>query len=158
MNEVTRIDPLDAAENEIALLREFSPITPDEIILLRNRLAEFKRRASELLNMVDERLMVPYVKTHGEIVIGPGVKWVMKIEKTVKVRDLRQAIEGLYAATNGDFDAFVQCLSVNALKPGECRKVLGGRFDALFETVVREDVELKQPKKVLALVNDNFTR
>lgn len=157
--DAVRVDPLDVAENQLAVFVENDlPEKPDELLLLRDRVAAIKQRATELLKQIDAEGMTPYVKAKGAIEVGPGVRWVLKLDKTVKCKNLRGALEALFIATGGDWEAFVQCLSVNALKPGESRNQLADRFDEFFETVVKEDVELKQPKRTLALINENFLK
>lgn len=155
---VKRIDPLEAIEMQALAIVENPPATPDNVLNLLDQAQAIEQRAGGMVKFIKQMLLQPYVKAHGQVEVRPGVKWVLKTDKKYKPRNAMKLMDALSAKAEGDYEAVLNCLSSNAFKHGECRKLLGDEFDAQFETVTKEDVELKESKKVLTLVNENFIR
>lgn len=152
---MTTTDELAAVSDAIAKIEPDQQDLHDHIAITLMKLDELMRRGRELQRELKDR-MKPWIESNGPVVIG-DVRYVLVNKKTEKVRSLRSAIENLYTATGGDFDAFVDCLSMNAIKPGAAKKVLGSEFENVFEVIVETDVEGKPVKQVAAL-NDRFLK
>ncbi len=66
-------------------------------------------------------------------------------------------VEALLTATNGDFQAFCEVLSSNALKHGAARKVLPEEvYSQFFVTEVAEDLKEGGTKKKLQKFDERF--
>jgi len=124
-------------------------------------IAECKRGLAELQKLA-EAVAVERLEAIGPQVIG-SIRYYAGVSKTTKPRDLREAVEAIMHASGGEWPRFVDCLSSNALKTGECRKLFAEAgspelFDVVFETV--EKAELKEGKapKELQTINLAFVK
>jgi hypothetical protein len=154
MNDVTALDCIDKVNLSAEELTAEVPV--DDVALALDYLDQLEWRVREAKAKLREAVRGWMLGTGTkEIVVGETL-WFIGPKKKEKVRDLKAAIEALYVATGGDFDAFVEALSVNAIKPGQAKKVLGPAFDTHFETIIEQDVQTKQPKRELQSVNTRF--
>ena len=141
-NELTQSDPLELMEREVALLKELPPLEPDDVLLLRGKAEEAARRLKQLRDGIDDVLLA-WLKANGGKYESGEWRYVAAPDKSYKAKNIRDAVDATLQACGGDVDAFVSCLSANALKPGAVRKVLGDKFDDYFETVVGDKVKVQ---------------
>ena len=149
-------DLLDRIGDEVSELPGRVDVTPDEAFLLRTKLEAAQRRIKDTLKQLDAFLVDWMPGNCREFTIADTVYYVAS-NKKVKPKSLTSAVDAIFRASEGDWERFTDCLSANALKVGECRKVLGDQFDSFFETTVEMDLEHK-PVKSLHSVNKKFLR
>lgn len=104
------------------------------------RVLSVERQAKEIRALFEEQ-MLPWLALHeNELTVG-DTKLYAGVGKSEKVRDLKAACVSALDALGGDWDAFVELLSSNALKPGAAEAVLGEEWR-------REHFEVKRKEKV----------
>ncbi len=148
----------DLAETQLAIC-EIDPenkLQHDHIALTLTKLEGYIAHAQDLKRQLKDA-MKPWIEANGPVVIG-DVRWVLVNKKTEKVRDLKSAVMALDKAVGGEFDLFIDALSVNAIKPGAAKKILGADFEKFFEVLIEMDVETKRPKKEVVALNDRFIK
>lgn len=139
-----RIDSLPVAKPEEVL----------EVMAAVERVQAQVRAVKEQL----EAALIDYIDHNGDIELGDK-RWYVGINRTYKPRlDGPELLGKLMDAIGGDFDRFCELLAANAFKPGECKKVLGEEFDAVFETVVRPDLQTGKPKRVVKVHDARFAK
>ena len=154
-----RQDFITSIELRTAALDERrNELTPDEACQMLDDIAGGMKRLRDA-KAVLEAFLVDWLPTTltRELRIGTK-KWYVGPNKNTKCRSVRATIEALMLVTGGDFDALVDCLSVNCLKPGACRKVLGEAFRAHFDEIVEMDLKTSEPKKSLHELDEKFLK
>lgn len=135
-------------------------INPDAdtqaLLELYFRLKAYIERGRDMKLMLEEKL-VENLSANGPVMVG-DVQYRAGVKKTTKCMNLPGAVQALLESVGGDFDAFCQCLSSNAIKYGAAREPLGERWDEFFK--VEEQLELVEgkAKKSLIEVNTKFLR
>lgn len=104
------------------------------------RVLAVRRLADEVKDAFDEQ-MLPWLKANGGSLTIADQKLFAGVAKTEKVRDLKAACVSALDALGGDWDAFVELLSSDALKPGAAEAALGEEWR-------REHFEVKRKDKV----------
>ena len=106
--------------------------------------------------------LVEYIKANGEFQLGP-IRYYIGPDRETKCTNLRGCVEAVLVETGGDVDAFTCLLSMNAFKPGACKKLLPlSKYSELFLTT--EKTRLKQgepegpPQPQLQKVDQRFIR
>jgi hypothetical protein len=150
----TELDCIDRVNLSAEELTAEVPV--DEVALALDYLDALERRVREAKAKLRDAVKGWMLATGTKEFMVGETKWFIAAKKKEKCRDLKAAIEALYLATGGDFDAFVGVLSINAVKPGAAKKVLGSEFDRHFETTTEQDVSTHQPKRELQAVNTRF--
>lgn len=134
--------------------------SPDDdthkLLELYFRLKAYIERGRDMKLMLEEKL-VENLSANGPVMVG-DVQYRAGVKKTTKCQNLPGAVQALLESVGGDFDAFCQCLSSNAIKYGAAREPLGDRWDEFFK--VEEQLELVEgkAKKSLIEVNTKFMR
>ena len=119
-------------------------VSAEEMILVLGRIVEAQRELKVLKEKVDEKLLEKLKSVPGRSVKFGTINYYVGSEKKVKCRNVRECIVALMEKTGGDFDLFTDTLSVNAIKQGAAKKVLGDEFAQHFETVTEEVLEKKE--------------
>jgi hypothetical protein len=140
-------------QSAICLLEPDAPI--ELVADIHGQVENFLRLAKELKAQCDEH-MKAWIKTNGPLVLGDNVTKLVKQEKSEKPRDLRQAIEACLLACSGDFDTFAGLISANGIKPGAAKRLLGDKFEEVFETTWRDVLVDGKPGAKLVTVNTKF--
>ncbi len=148
-------DRLEETQLAICAIDPENKLQHDHIALTLTKLEGYIAQAQDLKRQLKDA-MKPWIEANGPVVIG-DVRWVLVNKKTEKVRDLKSAVMALEKAVGGEFDLFIDCLSVNAIKTGAAKKVLGNDFEKFFEVTIEKDVNHKPIKEVVAL-NERFLR
>ena len=146
----------DIESSVLALPERDGLIRVDDVAELYSTISSAQAQLREMKERLDQFVITWLPQNGGEMYVGEILYFVTD-KKKVKVRHLPSAVTGLYQATGGDFDSFVNCLSVNAIKPGEAEKILGDRFGEFFETVYETGLDHKRVKHVAA-VNPKFVK
>jgi hypothetical protein len=150
-------DLITRTEEDVTALAERDTLTTDDACELLDRIDGGLKRLKTAKEAL-EAFLITWLPEHGnELRIGDVRYWV-GAKKKVKCRNIPAAVTALYEETGGDFDAFCDCLSSNAIKYGAARKVLGGKYELHFETTEEMDLEREAPKKVLNSVNERFLK
>lgn len=105
-----------------------------------NNAVDFAYEKAKENKVARDGIFVAYIKKHGPFTLGDKRYW-LTFPKSVKCRKLLDAIPAVMKACLGDEEAFVRALSINALKVGICRSLLGKDFDTHFVTVVKDKLE-----------------
>jgi hypothetical protein len=147
--------PLAAAVAEMDLTA-----TAEDMILVLGRVQEAQRELKLMREHVEARLVEKLRTLPGRAVQFGTVKYYVGAEKKVKCRDVRLAILALMDAAGGDFAAFSDTLSANAIKQGAAKKVLGPAFDQHFETTTEEVLEegKAKPAETLHVFDERFRK
>jgi hypothetical protein len=148
---------LDLAKIENGIL-ELNPDVPEEKLFeMISAVGAAKTVVKELDRMLDnamyERLLVCR-----EIIYG-DIRYYLGEDKTVKCVDVRATMNAVLDASGGDLDKMSECLSSNAFKPGETRKLLPSEvFDECFETKVKPTIREGRPSKAVLQANMRFLK
>lgn len=154
--ETNIIDELSDQATTLAERDAMDPLTADDLCLLWTRIDGAMKRLKEAKGEL-EKFLIDYLPTHcRELVIG-DTRYFVTTKKKTKCLSIPEAVTALYEATGGDFDAFCDCLSSNAIKYGAAKKVLGDRFQEHFDVIEELDLEGK-PVKELASLNPKFIK
>jgi hypothetical protein len=151
-------DIIDAIESDVTALAERDDLTADDLCLLLTKLDGIAKRTRDAKAQL-ENFLLTWLPTQPvkELQIGE-VRYYVGPKSKEKCRNVPAAVTALYEATGGDYEAFCDCLSANALKHGACRKVLGDAYADHFETTTELDILTGKPAKALKQVNANFLR
>lgn len=153
-----RADLIDRLESETTELATRDDVTPDNLCLLFTMIGAAKRRLKDAEEQLEEFCLTWMPANHvKELRIGDEVKYPGEKSRE-KCRNIAAAVTALYEATGGDFEAFCDCLSSNAIKYGAAKKALGDKYRDHFETIIEMDLITQKPKKILKSVNEAFTR
>lgn len=149
-------DLIGRLESEVLAIRD--RVTTDDLCLLFTKVEAAQRRLKEVKEQLEAFCIIwmPANKV-GELRIGDEVKFVGDKSRE-KAKNMPVLVTALYEAVLGDFDAFCDCLSANAIKYGQARKVLGDKYRDHFETIVEVDLITEKPKKVLKSLNEHFVK
>lgn len=156
MSADTQTDQLAKIEHDLDVIDATSlkGTLVDPIAIVWVRLNAAMSQGRSLKERVEE-YMTKWIEANGPFAIG-DTEFFLAPDKSIKCRDIRKTVTALYESVAGDFDAFCECLSVNAIKPGAAKKVLGdSRFLELFEVKVATDLE-KRPVKSLQMIDKRF--
>ena len=150
--------------NEMSLrerLEEITPLSPpDECHNLLGLITDAKRILKELEDAARARMKDIVEATPSKSVTLGHIRYYIGTEKIVKPTTLSAVGVQIFTAAGGSWEDFVQCLSANAFKQGECRKALrrfygeeaGDKiFDAVFTTTERTEVREGKPVKAVGL-------
>lgn len=140
-----------------AVARVSDDMPAEELLMLRGKIDVAIAQLRGLRDLLDIDHIIPAVMDRGTVTVGDSRYWV-GLDKDTKCLSVAETIKAVCKATEGDEEALVACLSVNAFKPGACRKVLPpDDYGRLFVTT--EKMTLKDgtaaPKK-LQSVNEKF--
>lgn len=80
------------------------------------------------------------IEQSGEFTVGT-IRRYIGFRNETKCIDVGRAVDAIFTAVDGDLVAAASCLSSNALKPGECRRVLGDQFGSHFVTERKDEVK-----------------
>lgn len=145
MNDETTQQPdlLNRLETDVTELATRDDLTMDDLLMLYMKLDGVIKRARDAKAQL-ESFMVGWMPAHcPEARIGDELFCVGK-RKTEKDRNVGATIRAILEAVGGDEQALMDCLSVNAVKAGAAKKVLGDRFDDFFETTYGDKLEVKR--------------
>jgi hypothetical protein len=110
----------------------------DDLLMLRDRLTFMVSQISTLRKAVDERLIEQNVNA----TIGTRRIFVSHPKTDKPITPYAQAAQAILNKCGGDWSVFAQAHSVNALKPGACKEILGPELWAEhFETVVKSSIK-----------------
>jgi hypothetical protein len=129
----------------------------DHVALTIGRIDDAIRRAKELKAELEATLLEWIPANGGELIIG-DVRYYVGPDKKVKCRSISATVTALMEISGGDYDAFCECLSANAIKPGAARKLLADKFDEFFETTETLDLKTGKPLKKVQAINTRFLR
>ncbi len=135
MNELNIIPNCKAAIDII----ESGEASQDQVL----RAQEFVRVLGEVYRELKENLetaTIAYIEKNGEIRDGEK-RYYVGPNKSTKCLDIRKTAEAVFEVSGGDWDAFVECLSSGAFKPGHTKKLLGDKAEALFEDTETKDLK-----------------
>src|SRR4051812_45324984 len=151
-------DIIDAIESDVTALAEHDDLTADDLCLLLTRLDGIAKRTRGAKAQL-ESFLLTWLPTQPvkELQIGE-VRYYVGPKTKEKCRNVPAAVTALYEATGGDYEAFCDCLSANAIKYGAAKKVLGEKYHDFFETITELDILTGKPAKALKTVNENFLR
>ncbi len=153
-------DRLETSQGEIELFIEQLPAEPDQLLLTRGRLKDCINRGRDLLKMMDEQCLVPFIRAHGEIVAGE-IRYYVGTPKTTKCHNFPGALDALFTHEHGDFERVCDYLASDAIKHGMFKKELGDEaFGKFFTVTAKETIEEGKPSRVQKLmeVNERFVR
>ena len=155
--KVSRADAPDEGSAAALLLRCNEDSSLADLHAASDAVDALYEAAKELKRHRDE-LFIERIRQHGGFTLNT-TRYFLSHPKTVKCRNVLTTVRRVLEAVGGDEDAFGRCLSSNALKVGQCRSLLGGDFDAHFETVVRDKLETGEAApKELAAVDERFLK
>jgi len=150
--------------NELSLrerLEEITPLSPPEDCHnLLGLITDAKRILKELEDAARARMQEIVEATPSKSVTLGHIRYYIGTEKIVKPTTLSAVGVQIFIAAGGSWEDFVQCLSMSAFKPGECRKTLrrfhgeeaGDKiFDAVFSTTEKTEVREGKPVKSVGL-------
>lgn len=121
---------------------------PEQVIEVMSAVEAFTKRAKQIKQAL-ELAMIEYLDEHGEIE-WQGKRWYVGTETEYELAvSMEQAVDLLLTVTGGDQETFCSLLSAGALKPGECKKVMGERFGELFHTKKKPDLATGKPRRVV---------
>ena len=128
-------------------------------------LLDAKKQIAKMLDAYKAEALA-WCEKNGNLNVSEDRWFFPGVEKRTKCRKPGRALERILELTGGDFDAVVEALSSNAIKPGHFRKLLerespktaDDEFDALFEKVEVVKLKDKAPKKTLIEVDKRFVR
>lgn len=120
--------------------------TPDEVISQLMALEQLKVALGDLMKLVEQTRQGFGMEQVGRL--GRALfPYYVGTETTKKCHDVGATLRAIELATGGDVSAVNACLSANALKPGECAKVLGGDFGRFFEVTETSKLKESEGKK-----------
>lgn len=130
----------------------------DDVLAAVDMVKAFMDDAKELQRVLEE-MMIEWINERGPIEIGTK-KYYVGVKKTTKPHDLKAAVVTLMEESGGDWDAFVGCLSSDAIKPGAAKGVLGDKWEEVFYVTKAEEVRegKAKPKKSVMLIDSKFTK
>ncbi len=141
---------------EAASIADLTDLSHDQVA----ELMELVDAAKSRVRQADETLkaaVLAWCIAKGPITRGDMLTTASS-KKTEKCKSIPAAIEAIFLAVGGDYDAFCDVLSVNSIKAGAAKKLLGyDKFDELWETKIEMTLENK-PVKVLKTVNQKFVK
>jgi len=144
-NELQRLgDALEVVDSTSSIeeIRHAIDISDGIIAQVKELLETLKQERDEhILRIVDEK---------GPFQIG-HIKYYRGVDKRQRSGDPVDILNALSKATGGDFGAICDCLSSNAWKAGQCKKVLGKDTELFW---YEESDKLKESK--LKSVNTKF--
>lgn len=146
---------------EIELWRDIETVEVeapiDVVVAVRDRIDNFLRLAKQMKATCDERI-IAWIEQNGPLTVGPMQTKVVAYESETKCNDVPGAVEAVMATERG-FAALGECLSVNALKPGACKKALPPEdYARLFTTTRKPVLKDGAPSKKLATANLDFVK
>lgn len=124
------------------LLARVDAMGAKEVADLYEARKALKYRLDEWMRIIDEAIK-EWIASNGEPLVqtaGGERRLYVAVDKITKVRDPRAAFKAVLLACGGDVDAVVDAISVNALKPGACKAILGDDWGSHFE--VKESTRL----------------
>jgi hypothetical protein len=148
--------------NEITLIeKECTAIGPKltnaQVIAVYDR-AQFYASEMKRIKALTEGLVMDWIRENGDLVVSDSVRYYIGTEKNTKCVDMKGACMAILDAVGGDFEAFGEILSSNAIKHGAAKKILPpATYDTLFRVEIRESLEEGKPKQKLIKVDDAFT-
>jgi hypothetical protein len=142
-----------------ALALAIVPETPaDNVLEIYDRIKFYKSELARI-HGVCEQQMIEWIKANGDLELNDTSRFYVGDEKRVKCVNVPAAVEALITACNGDFTAFCEILSSNALKHGAAKKVLPAEvFEQFFATEVVEDLKTGAAKKKLLKADERFIK
>jgi len=157
-NQLTTVSINDAINSLIDEVSSLSPDAPvEQVLTVRERIDAATQRLREVKGMIDDAT-IAWIDANGDIEVDT-VRYYVSVSKTKKCKDNRAAVEAIFEAVGGDFDAFVETLSSNALKPGACGNVLSEEvFAEHFEVIEQKDLRTGKPKKSVQKVDSRFIK
>ncbi len=143
---------------EIKVLEIDEHAAISDIAAVRNTLEAYMQRGREMMKELDQR-MIGWIKENGPIEWETDdqdhkrVFW-LGHDKVTKCADVRGCVEFMLSQ---DLDSLNECLSANAVKHGQFKKLFPEQFDQFFKVEVRDSLESGEvlPKK-LQTVNTRF--
>lgn len=150
-----RIHAIDNAMRQT--IGSIDPLAPmEQVAELREQIRAYGKLVKEWSDLIDERFVECIETQQQDCTIGP-IRYYVGTTKTVKANSNAAVAEAVLEAVAGDFDAFAKTLASCAFKYGAVRELVGqDRFDSLFTTEERKELETGKPKRQLKSVNENF--
>ena len=147
------MNDIQAIQVAVARIEPTSSI--DDVANTMGLLEQLIRRAKELKAEYDAKA-IAWIEQNGPLTVGPMQTKVVTYENDTKCNDVPGAVEAVMATERG-FAALGECLSVNALKPGACKKALPPEdYARLFTTTRKPVLKDGKPSKKLATTNTDF--
>ena len=143
------IDPLD-------------PESGRKLVELKDGLALAASIVKSLRENIDAAL-ITYIQKYGDIPVGLGQRLYVGTVKKTKCVDDSGLLKELLEKLNGDLERIVSgpegVLCANPWKIGAVRFVIGDeKVEEFFETITEYDLKTGVNKKVLKIVDTEFTR
>jgi hypothetical protein len=159
MSELAVVEKPRASTPLAAAVAEMD-LTAEDMILVLGRVQEAQRELKTMKEHVEAKLVEKLRTLPGKSVQFGTIKYYVGVEKKVKCRDVRLAILALMDAAGGDFAAFSDALSANAIKQGAAKKMLGPAFDRFFETTTEEVLEegKAKPAETIHVFDERFKK
>jgi hypothetical protein len=135
--------------NEIkGIVESLEPSVPMDFMLIAlERIRHWKQFILEL-EKTWKLKAIDWIKTNQCDIQYGTEKFYVGDRKETDCIDVRKAVEAILTACGGDFDLFCAVLSVNAIKAGEAKKVLGKEWKKHFKVTYRECLEHDQLQSV----------
>ena len=144
---------LELLTTKVLALSPDSPV--DDVLAALDTLAALKARIRELDAELEAKA-IEHIQEHGPITAG-DIKWYVGTKKTTRCTQPKDTAEAISRAVDGDWDAFLACLTAQPFKHGACRAVLpAGDFERCFETTEAPDLKTGKPAKELCRVDTRF--
>jgi hypothetical protein len=146
----------DIERDMLALIEGITVESPmEDVATAHGKVENLMRNARELKAML-EAALIPWCEQNGPITVGPMQTKAVAYENETKCQDVTGTVEAIMATDRG-FAALGECLSVNALKPGACKKALAPEdFERLFVTTRKPVLRDGKPAKKLVTQNMDF--
>ena len=147
--------------SETALIRSIdalgSSMSADDFIELRSARDVIRKRAAELVAMIDEASVEFIDRTGIEPETLDGKRFYVGKRKTTKCKSPAATLDAILSAVGGDVETVASFMSANAWKPGACREALDGEWSEHFTVEESKDLKTGKAKKTLLLADDRYT-
>lgn len=143
-------------ETQLHTLCPDSP--PEDIAAVLYAVTFFLRKAKELKEALDAKMIEKIEETGQPIVIG-NICYTVSDPPVTKCMDLRGTLEALLEACGGDLDKVAGCIASQGWKHGACKSHLpADRYAELFETTRPKKLVAGEVVKQLQALNTDFAK
>ena len=126
-----------------------------QMIAARNDVAALGEAYRRLRSLVDTKT-IEWIDTNGRDLVNGDQRFYVGTDRKYVVADPTATYEAVFEACGGDVSSVTTFLSANAFKPGACRKILGDKFDAYFQTVESKSLETGKAKRVVKMADAKY--